>query len=77
MHGGQREFYEEERRKGGWMEANKALWGMLHCMNFAQKCKYGCLAPGRNIFSLFATVVAWMDGVIELGLPTFNPDNSC
>ena len=74
MHGGQREFYEEERRKGGLDGAyNKALWGMLHCMNFAQKCKYGCLAPGRNIFSLFATVVAWMDvdGVIELGFPTF------
>ena len=34
---------------------NKTLWGM---QELAPKYMHGCPAPGRNIFSLFATVAA-------------------
>ena len=52
-----------------WTEPYKALWGMLYCMSFPQKYMHGCLAPRRNIFSLFATLIAWWM-VMELGFPT-------
>ena len=58
----EKSFLKRRGLEGGWSIIKRFGECSMNCMSSPQKYMHGCVAPGRNIFSLFATVVAWWMG---------------